>query len=66
LKIPLVFGSALRWEGQLSVFNTAVGGPCYRCIYPNPPEVNDTSSCELLGVVGIAPGIIGILQVTKN
>jgi sulfur-carrier protein adenylyltransferase/sulfurtransferase len=59
---PLVFGSILRFEGQLSVFNYK-GGPTYRCIYPEPPE--ELQSCSGAGVIGVLPGIIGSLQANE-
>eukprot|EP01060_Flectonema_neradi_P039937 TRINITY_DN8966_c0_g1_i1.p1 TRINITY_DN8966_c0_g1~~TRINITY_DN8966_c0_g1_i1.p1 ORF type:complete len:406 (+),score=53.33 TRINITY_DN8966_c0_g1_i1:54-1220(+) len=58
---PLVSGSALRWEGQLSVYNHN-NGPCYRCVYPSPPPTSAVTSCADGGVVGAVPGMIGTLQ----
>ncbi|KAJ9457722.1 Adenylyltransferase and sulfurtransferase MOCS3 [Diplonema papillatum] len=58
---PLVSGAALKWEGQLSVYNYK-GGLCYRCAYPNPPPVKSVTSCADGGVVGAVPGTIGALQ----
>jgi len=58
---PLVSGSALRWEGQLTVYNHA-SGPCYRCIFPNPPPPETVTNCSDGGVIGVVPGIIGSLQ----
>jgi molybdopterin/thiamine biosynthesis adenylyltransferase/rhodanese-related sulfurtransferase len=62
LKIPNVYGSILRFEGQVSVFDTARGGPCYRCMAPNPPAPGLVPSCAEGGVLGVLPGIIGSLQ----
>ena len=59
---PLVYGSVLRFEGQASVFYTKEG-PCYRCLYPEPPE--DMPSCEETGVLGVLPGIIGSVQANE-
>ncbi|XP_076752127.1 ubiquitin-like activating enzyme 4 isoform X2 [Xylocopa sonorina] len=59
-KKPLVFGSALRFEGQLSVFNYA--GPCYRCIFPVPPPPETVTNCGDAGVFGPVVGTIGVLQ----
>ncbi len=60
-KKPLVFGSVLQWEGQLSVFNYPVGqGPNYRCLFPQPPE--NVPDCATGGVLGVLPGIIGSLM----
>ncbi|CAN7995366.1 unnamed protein product [Ixodes hexagonus] len=61
LGIPLVSGSALRWEGQLCVYNFD-GGPCYRCLFPQPPPRATVDNCSDGGVLGMVPGIIGSLQ----
>ncbi|XP_005098924.1 adenylyltransferase and sulfurtransferase MOCS3 [Aplysia californica] len=58
---PLVSGSALRFEGQLTVYNYE-GGPCYRCLYPRPPPPETVTNCSEGGVVGVVPGIIGSIQ----
>jgi adenylyltransferase/sulfurtransferase len=58
---PDVFGSVLRFEGQVSVF-AAPGGPCYRCLFPEPPPPGMVPSCAEGGVLGVLPGIIGSLQ----
>jgi len=58
---PNVFGSVLRFEGQVSVF-AAPGGPCYRCLFPEPPPAGSVPSCAEGGVFGVLPGIIGSLQ----
>ncbi|CAH2225582.1 adenylyltransferase and sulfurtransferase MOCS3 [Pelobates cultripes] len=58
---PLVSASALRWDGQLTVYNYQ-GGPCYRCLFPNPPPPETITNCADGGVLGIVPGIIGSLQ----
>ena len=58
----LVSGSALRWEGQLTVYNLA-GGPTYRCMYPTPPPAEAVTNCSDGGVIGAVPGLIGVLQV---
>lgn len=60
-KKPLVFGSALRFEGQLTVYNH-MGGPCYRCIFPSPPPPESVGNCSDSGVLGPVPGVIGTLQ----
>lgn len=54
---PLVHGSISRWDGQVSVF--ASGGPCYRCLHPEPPSPGSVPSCAEAGVIGILPGTIG-------
>ncbi|XP_056623954.1 adenylyltransferase and sulfurtransferase MOCS3 [Triplophysa dalaica] len=58
---PLVSASALRMEGQLTVYNYR-GGPCYRCLYPSPPPPNTVTNCSDGGVLGVVPGIMGCLQ----
>ena len=61
---PDVYGSVFRFEGQCSVFATAAG-PCYRCLYPDPPEPGSVPNCAEGGVLGILPGVIGSLQATE-
>jgi len=58
---PLLSGSALRWEGQLTVYNYN-NGPCYRCLYPMPPPPETVTNCSDAGVVGAITGVIGTLQ----
>ncbi|KFM57494.1 Adenylyltransferase and sulfurtransferase MOCS3, partial [Stegodyphus mimosarum] len=60
-KKVLVSGSALRFEGQLTVYNY-LDGPCYRCLFPDPPPPNATTSCAEGGVLGAVTGVIGCLQ----
>ena len=64
LKKPNVYGSIFRFEGQASVF-WAEKGPCYRCLYPEPPPPGMVPSCAEGGVLGILPGIIGVIQATE-
>ena len=61
---PYVYGSIFQFEGQASVFATEQG-PCYRCLYPEPPPPHLVPSCEDGGVLGILPGIIGSIQATE-
>ena len=61
---PNVYGSVFRFEGQASVFATREG-PCYRCLYPEPPPPGTVPSCAEGGVLGILPGFIGIIQATE-
>ncbi|HEU5163043.1 MAG TPA: molybdopterin-synthase adenylyltransferase MoeB [Thermoanaerobaculia bacterium] len=61
---PNVYGSIFRFEGQASVFSAA-GGPCYRCLYPEPPPPALVPNCEEGGVLGVVPGIIGSIQATE-
>ena len=65
LKKPNVYGSIFRFEGQASVFAPHVGGPCYRCLYPEPPPPGMVPSCAEGGVLGVLPGIIGCIQTTE-
>ena len=61
---PYVYGSILRFEGQASVFH-AKEGPCYRCLYPEPPPPGLVPSCAEGGVLGILPGIVGLFQANE-
>jgi adenylyltransferase/sulfurtransferase len=61
---PNVYGSVFRFEGQASVFNWR-GGPCYRCLYPEPPPADLIPSCAESGVLGVLPGIIGTIQASQ-
>ncbi|GAC1347676.1 MAG: molybdopterin-synthase adenylyltransferase MoeB [Ktedonobacteraceae bacterium] len=62
---PVVHGSVFRFEGQLTVFKP-YEGPCYRCLYPEPPPAALAPSCAEAGVLGVLPGIIGMLQATET
>jgi len=62
---PNVYGSIFRFEGQASVFATK-DGPCYRCLYPEPPPPGLVPSCAEGGVLGILPGVIGTIQATET
>jgi sulfur-carrier protein adenylyltransferase/sulfurtransferase len=64
LGIPVVHASIFRFEGQITVF-PGEGGPCYRCLYPSPPPPEDAPSCAEAGVLGVLPGIMGVLQATE-
>lgn len=59
---PNIYGSIFRFEGQVSVFAPHLGGPCYRCMLPTPPDPGSVPSCAEAGVLGVLPGIIGSLQ----
>jgi len=61
---PNVYGSVFRFEGQASVF-AAPGGPCYRCLHPEPPPAGLIPNCAEAGVLGVLPGLIGIVQATE-
>jgi sulfur-carrier protein adenylyltransferase/sulfurtransferase len=62
---PNVYGSIFRFEGQVTVFSPKDGGPCYRCLYPEPPPPGLVPSCAEGGVLGVLPGVIGTLQATE-
>ena len=61
---PLVFGAIHKFQGQASVFNLE-GGPCYRCLFPEPPDADAIPNCAEAGVLGVLPGIIGTIQATE-
>lgn len=61
---PNVYGSIYRFEGQASVFDARVG-PCYRCLYPEPPPPGLVPSCAEAGVLGVLPGFVGLIQATE-
>jgi molybdopterin/thiamine biosynthesis adenylyltransferase/rhodanese-related sulfurtransferase len=63
-KIPVIHGSIFRFDGQVTTF-LPFNGPCYRCLYPEPPPPHLAPSCAEAGVLGILPGIIGTLQATE-
>jgi molybdopterin/thiamine biosynthesis adenylyltransferase/rhodanese-related sulfurtransferase len=62
---PNIYGSVFRFDGQASVFAPHLGGPCYRCIFPEPPPPGAAPSCAEAGVLGILPGIVGLIQATE-
>jgi len=62
---PVVHGSVFRFEGQLTVFKP-YEGPCYRCLYPEPPPIALAPSCSEAGVLGVLPGVIGMLQAVET
>ena len=61
-KKPNVYGSVHQFEGQLSVFAPHLGGPCYRCLFPDPPPPDAIPSCAEAGVLGVVPGLLGLMQ----
>ncbi len=65
LKKPLVYGAIFQFEGQLSVFAPHLGGPCFRCLLPTPPDAGSVPSCNEAGVIGVLPGMIGTMQATE-
>lgn len=64
LQIPVVHGSVFRFEGQVSLFDPA-DGPCYRCLFPEPPAPELAPNCEEAGVLGVLPGVVGTLQAAE-
>jgi molybdopterin/thiamine biosynthesis adenylyltransferase len=62
--IPVVHASVFRFEGQLTVFKP-YDGPCYRCLYPTPPPPELAPGCSVAGVLGVVPGIMGLLQANE-
>ena len=64
LGIPFVYGAIFRFEGQVSVFARA-GGPCYRCLFRDPPPPEAVPSCAEAGVLGVLPGLVGTIQATE-
>ena len=63
---PNVYGSVFRFEGQTTVFAPRLGGPCYRCLFPEPPPPESVPNCAQAGVLGVLPGIIGMLQAIET
>lgn len=66
MKIPLVYGAVHRFSGQVSVFDPRRDdSPCYRCLFPQPPSAAEAPNCSEAGVLGVLPGVIGLLQATE-
>lgn len=66
LKIPMIYGAVERFSGQLSVFDPRrEDSPCYRCLFPTAPAAADAPNCSEAGVLGVLPGIVGLLQATE-
>jgi molybdopterin/thiamine biosynthesis adenylyltransferase/rhodanese-related sulfurtransferase len=63
---PNVYGSVFRFEGQTTVFAPHLDGPCYRCLFPEPPPPESVPNCAQAGVLGVLPGIIGMLQAIET
>lgn len=63
MKLPLCHASIGKFTGQASVF--APGGPCYRCLFPEPPPAGTVPSCDVAGVIGVLPGVMGLIQATE-
>ena len=64
LRKPVVHGSVYRWDGQVTTF-VPFEGPCYRCMYPSQPPAELAPACSVVGVLGVLPGIVGMLQATE-
>ncbi len=64
-KKPNIYGSIFRFDGQTTVFAPHLGGPCYRCLYPEPPPPGMVPTCAEGGVLGVLPGVIGTLQAVE-
>jgi len=64
-KKPNVYGSVFRFDGQTTVFAPHLGGPCYRCLFPEPPPPGSVPNCAQAGVLGVLPGIIGTIQANE-
>jgi adenylyltransferase/sulfurtransferase len=62
---PNIYGSIFRFDGLITVFSVKDGGPCYRCLYPEPPPPGMVPSCAEGGVLGILPGVVGTIQATE-
>ncbi len=66
LKKPVVYGSLFQFEGYCTLFHPKEGGPCYRCLFPEPPDSIGILNCTQAGVLGVLPGIIGTLQAAET
>jgi adenylyltransferase/sulfurtransferase len=66
MKKTNVHGSIFQFEGQATVFAPALGGPCYRCLFPEPPPPGAAPSCAEAGVLGVLPGLVGCVQAVET
>ncbi len=64
LRKPVIHGSVYRWDGQVTSF-IPFEGPCYRCMYPTMPPPELAPACDIAGVLGVLPGIVGLLQANE-
>jgi sulfur-carrier protein adenylyltransferase/sulfurtransferase len=62
---PNIYGAVFRFDGQSAVFAPHLGGPCYRCLFPDPPPPGSVPNCAQAGVLGVLPGIIGMIQAVE-
>jgi molybdopterin/thiamine biosynthesis adenylyltransferase len=66
LGLPMIYGAVERYSGQVSVFDPRrADSPCYRCLFPYPPAAGEAPGCAEAGVLGVLPGVIGLLQATE-
>lgn len=65
-KIPFVHGSVFRFEGHAAVFRPGETSPCYRCLFPEPPPPSAAPNCAEAGVLGVLPGVVGLIQATET
>ena len=63
---PNIYGSVFRFDGQATVFAPHLGGPCYRCLFPEPPAPGTVPNCAEAGVLGVLPGIVGMIQAIET
>ena len=63
---PNIYGSVFRFDGQSTIFAPHLGGPCYRCLFPDPPAPGTVPNCAEAGVFGVLPGMIGMIQATET
>jgi len=63
---PNIYGAVFRFDGQSTVFAPHLGGPCYRCLFPDPPPPDSVPNCAQAGVLGVLPGIIGMIQAIET
>ena len=63
--VPFSHGAILRFEGQVTTFESNPGGPCYRCLFPSAPEPGTVPDCATAGVLGVLPGVVGTIQATE-
>lgn len=64
-RVPLISAALMRFEGQITTFKPWAGGPCYRCLYPDPPPAELVPRCEEAGILGAVAGVIGSLQAAE-
>lgn len=65
LNKPMIYGALYKFQGQVAVFNY-LGGPTYRCLFPTPPQAEEVPNCDTVGVLGVVPGVLGVMQATET